>query len=360
VDACTDRWEDPGRAYTVAVVFAGRRSYMSLLVPYLDSLVADCSLDEVHIWNFTRLGGRPGSGGDPIDARFVEDITASRGPAFKLMTVETMDNTKFSYQAATQKERNAKKFAIKTSYWAHAHAYYKTQGDFQPRWSGATPNNTVLLKIDDDIVYIDTGGFRDFVQHTLENPDMFVVHANIVNNPVTAYYQAHHSSKIAEELPALLDYPEDTCNYPNDTKNCFGDPLVHSPTLTAALHGLFQSDPGEFSWQPDGNDSSCLVFQPPNASIAGQGRFSINFFGARWAAWDKVERFVALYPAQDEVAITVEATLNGEVECIFTPFSVAHYAFSFQRLHGLKDDLSGYENLLVQEGGVRIPIPETS
>jgi hypothetical protein len=83
-----------------------------------------------------------------------------------------------------------------------------------------------------------------------------------------------------------------------------------------------------------------------------QGRLCINFFGARWAAWDTAWKIIEQYKVVDEEALTVWATSreHGLEECIYTPFNVAHYASHSQRDSGYTDeDLRLYEDLLARK-----------
>lgn len=48
--------------------------------------------------------------------------------------------------------------------------------------------DTVLVKGDDDIVYIDTSTFRQFIQARVANPNALLVFPGIINNAIVAYY----------------------------------------------------------------------------------------------------------------------------------------------------------------------------
>jgi hypothetical protein len=342
----------PGDAYAVAIVFAGRPEYMRLLLAYLDRLVEECSLDEVHLWNITKVRR---------DWEWLQDMSASR-PAFQVMVPTLPDKwypTEYSWQQ---------------DHWNFAHRFY-SPGDanetseprFVPRWSGATENSTVLLKMDDDIVYIDTAGFPAFTRYVRDHPEKFIVHANIVNNPVTAYYQAHRIDRLGKKHPELLKYPMSW-----GIPGLDGDLLLRDKPIVGDLHRMFISHPEDFSWENSSEDS-CTTYSMPeedfyNTSITSrkfatwtlmqlkypgtQGRLCINFFGARWAAWNSARKLIEKYKGVDEQALTVWATSrrHGLEECIYTPFNVAHYAFARQRERGYTDeDLELYEELLARQ-----------
>ncbi|CAK0848029.1 unnamed protein product [Prorocentrum cordatum] len=365
VNGCLDD-KRPGDPYAVAIVFAGRPKYMRLLVAYLDQLVEDCSLDEVHVWNFTK---------SKRDWRWLQNVSASR-PAFQFME-PALPEKWYPTEYTWQQDR-----------WNFAHRFYAPPNEtdatsgtsgtnetleprFMPQWSGATPNSTVLLKMDDDIVYIDTVGFPGFTRYVRDHPEKFIVHANIVNNPVTAYYQAHRIERLSKQHPELLKYPMSWAIPGLD-----GDLLLLDKPIVGDLHRMFISHLERFSWENESEDS-CTRYSMPvedfyKTSILErrfatwtlmqfkypetQGRLCINFFGARWAAWAKVRDLVEEYGGVDEQALTVWATTkkHGLEECIYTPFNVAHYAFLRQRERGFGDkDLKLYEELLARKITIR-------
>jgi len=47
--------------------------------------------------------------------------------------------------------------------------------------------NTIFVRIDDDIVYIETNQFKDFLEFRKKNPEYFLVFANIVNNVICTH-----------------------------------------------------------------------------------------------------------------------------------------------------------------------------
>jgi len=151
-----------------------------------------------------------------------------------------------------------------------------------------------------------------------------------------------------------------------------GDLLLRDKPIVGDLHRMFISHPEDFSWENSSEDS-CTTYSMPeedfyNTSITSrkfatwtlmqlkypgtQGRLCINFFGARWAAWNSARKLIEKYKGVDEQALTVWATSrrHGLEECIYTPFNVAHYAFARQRERGYTDeDLELYEELLARQ-----------
>ena len=69
----------------------------------------------------------------------------------------------------------------------------------------------VLLKVDDDIVWMDTRRFASFLAYRREHAgDVFVLSPNVVNNGVTAYFQHHLGGCIPKGLLVHHRLPFDT------------------------------------------------------------------------------------------------------------------------------------------------------
>jgi hypothetical protein len=316
----------PGDNYTVAVIFAGRRNYMHMLVHYVDQLVKECYLDEVHVWDFTK---------DSLDAGWLEKVIASR-PAYQLLHPEG------------------------DIYWNPTYHYYAAidgaEPKFKPRWQGASRDRTVLVKIDDDVVYLDTSRFPSFVDYVRSHKEKFIVHANTINNGVASYYQAHHIERLGTIHPGLLDYPTDEDD-PDRTEAMPVTPgryglLLRNSSISADLHRDFLAHMSEYSWD-DPVTGPCITYRM-NETSTGQGRFSINVFGVLWSAWDLVNELVTedfatnTVMPEDERVLTVDATEHGNQECMYTPFLVSHWSFGCQ--HHPIDLLHRYEELVIDRG----------
>ena len=52
-----------------------------------------------------------------------------------------------------------------------------------------TADSDIVLKIDDDIVFVNTSEFKCFVRFVDESVDALLVSANVVNNGVIAHFQ---------------------------------------------------------------------------------------------------------------------------------------------------------------------------
>lgn len=60
--------------------------------------------------------------------------------------------------------------------------------------------NHIIIKADDDIVYIDVSGFPKFIENRLKATDAFLYFPSIINNGICAYYQQKHWKLIPESI----------------------------------------------------------------------------------------------------------------------------------------------------------------
>jgi len=213
---------------------------------------------------------------------------------------------------------------------------YNFYSRFNASAVGADQDSTVIVKADDDIVFIDLRYFRDFVEFTHRHTEMLIVHANIINNGVTAFHQFSRPPLREHRLSRLFSvYPP----------GGLGGELTGNGFAAYRLHKLFLSAPHHFRWGGAERDS-CLAYQAPG--LEHQGRFSINFFGARLAAWPELARLVNLHSRDNEDAVTTEASKLHHKQCFFTPFNVAHLGFTYQMEAAAA--LPDYEALLDHTG----------
>jgi hypothetical protein len=308
-----------GEPYVVVCVFAGRRDRMHLLMKYLGELLVTGEVSEVNLW----------------------DRTKSAGDASYLRTLNETDDVRLFPKEG---------FLPKSIIWTSIYEHYSQKGDFKPVGGPVAKNDILFVKADDDIVYMDTDRFKNFTTYIAKHPGMFLVHANVVNNGVAAYYQSQHIKELGEQVPGIREYP------PN---GIFGKLFSDEGVRAVALHRFFLSHRDAFSWE-DSTNENCIQFPP--------GAFSVNFFGARGENLDKIHELVNEGDSMgksDENALTYIATREkGLLECMFTPFNVAHLAFHpqpkadsmlpeyeslWEGLHGNKISLS--QSIVSARGG---------
>lgn len=271
-------------------VFAGRERYIKILKVYIDRLLERELIHTVHIWNFTLL---------KEDTTYIHNLCA--------------ENCKYVLMEPKSK--------IKKN-WDPYYEYYKTN----------IKDDEILIKCDDDIVYIDIEGFKAFIDSVKDDVIYF---PNIVNNDVCAYFQ----TKLGVHM--LFDYPVSVAK-----KTGIGDtnPLTKSSQRICwfedhhkadAIHRLFIEDPAQFHL----NDIPIINYG---------NRVSINMFALNAAA---VRRyfftFLMMGHSDDEAFLSAKiCEVLGVYNRINLNMCIVH--FQFFKQDGFTLDmrhLSHYYNL---------------
>ena len=131
----------------ILTIFAGRKYYLEILFQYLDILINNDKLHEVHLWNYAR---------SDTDDVWLKSLNKNKYTIFE------------------PKNKNG----VKTG-WGEYYDYYGNQAEYN--------ENDIIFKCDDDIVFIDIECFDDFINQI---DDKHLYFPNIVNNDVCAYIQS--------------------------------------------------------------------------------------------------------------------------------------------------------------------------
>ena len=178
-------------------------------------------------------------------------------------------------------------------YWQAYDYYARRMKSFQ---------DSIFLKCDDDIVYLDIDKLGDFVEFRRTNPKYLVVSANVVNNGVCAYFQ-----QAAGSIPSSVGHFE-------RPPGGFGGTLWLSADKATQLHDYFLST----------KDKRLPL---PEKVVDWTERQSINFIA--WLGRDLVH--MALPKGDDEKALTVDLPeLLGRPTAIYSDFMVSHLSFGPQ------------------------------
>ncbi|MBX9459291.1 MAG: hypothetical protein KL863_26390 [Rhizobium sp.] len=178
-------------------------------------------------------------------------------------------------------------------YWQAYDYYARRMKSFQ---------DSIFLKCDDDIVYLDIDKLGDFVEFRRTNPKYLVVSANVVNNGVCAYFQ-----QAAGSIPASVgDFER--------PPGGFGGSLWMSAERAEMLHDFFLST----------KDKRLPL---PEKVVDWTERQSINFIA--WLGRDLVH--MALPKGDDEKTLTVDLPeLLDRPTAIYSDFMVSHLSFGPQ------------------------------
>jgi hypothetical protein len=179
--------------------------------------------------------------------------------------------------------------------------------------------DSIFLKCDDDIVYLDIDKLGDFVEFRRTNPKYLVVSANVVNNGVCAYFQ-----QAAGSIPERVGHFE-------RPPGGFGGSLWLSAEKATQLHDYFL-----------GTKDKRLPL--PEKVVDWTERQSINFIA--WLGRDPVH--MALPKGDDEKALTVDLPeMLDRPTAIYSDFMVSHLSFGPQE-NGLNVDrlIAAYDALM--------------
>jgi len=161
--------------------------------------------------------------------------------------------------------------------------------------------NDIIIKCDDDILYIDLSKLEEFIDYA-KTTDNHIVFANTINNGVSAYYQQNKYNLIPSDL-MRLEYP----------MNGLCGSLWESGTKAEQLHNYFID-----------NYKSFIDYNYNNEIIPITTRFSINFFAIKGIDWYKIKDC----GNDDEQNITVKYVKEcGLKNVLYTNLYVAHLSF---------------------------------
>jgi len=193
----------------IMTCFAGRRRYLEILVKYVDKLIAKGLVDEFHMWDYTR---------DPEDAVWIRENCQR----FKIFEVQDK------------------------SLWKEYYMHYAKIKYPNP--------DTVLIKCDDDIMFIDIDQFQSYIDKRRANPDNLLAFASIVNNKVPCITQHGFGQWPEMQIEEI-------------------DNLYFSGEICARLHNYFIKNHDDFLKISRGlTDFKCTVHKNLCALV------NINFF----------------------------------------------------------------------------------
>lgn len=183
--------------------------------------------------------------------------------------------------------------------------------------------NDIIIKCDDDIVFIDLYKLPKFIDF-IKNNDYDLVFANTINNGVSAYFQQNKYNLIPKEIMDL-EYPHGgLCGS-----------LWESGKKAEILHSYFIENYKKF-----------LDYDYNNEIIPINTRFSINFFGYKGKNWHKIKDCYF----SDEYNLTVDYVSNRQFNNIlYSDFYVSHLSFFKQNETGINLDklIDNYNELYI-------------
>lgn len=260
----------------IVSIFAGRQRYLHILKKYLDELLKRNLIDEVHLWNYAR---------NDEDYNYIVQLS-NQNSKYKLFTPNKNDINK------------------KNGQWNQYYAYYI---------NSEYGNNDILIKCDDDIVFIDIDNFSRYINTVKDDTLCF---PNIINNDVGAYIQTLHGvHNLLPEQTIQPHFKQFACDAPLTgwqgwfTKNHLAD-LIHTD---------FLNNPSRYSLEiPD---------------IKWNSRISINMFAGNFKT---IKKYFKLFTevglnTDDESFFSAHIIrLTHNLNTIIPYFNIAHFSFNPQ------------------------------
>jgi len=290
-------------------VFAGRKNRMILQEPYWEEMYRIGAIDEVHLWNFTHNN----KGNETlVNQEYLRHLGKKYSSFLTIMQPSevTMEETYWfdknhSLKRALQNFGNGRAvFNWPAERWYTE--YYKYYAE--------NPFDGVIIKADDDIVWINSSMVRPFAEYIWDHKDIFLLSASVVNQGLCAHYQQKHGAIPTE----FLDFP-----LPG---NGMGE-LHNNATQALMLHKYFL--------ESEENRQKFFITEPEYYNFTYT--INVNFFALRGEDFPKTfELIQEMLKEQnryyDEGAITWDAIRKRNyTEGIYMPLVVAHATFGVQR-----------------------------
>ena len=159
----------------ILFIFAGRKKFLEIQKHYLKRILNDIEETELHLWNFCR---------NDADNKYLQELSKEL-PKTRIFNQY--------YEGTNPISECSKKVGVlcgcikcRVGKWSEPYKYYA---------SADNNENTIYVKLDDDIVYIDTTRFKDFIKLAGDQPNV-VISANVINNGICA--------KLNHELSGMI------------------------------------------------------------------------------------------------------------------------------------------------------------
>lgn len=260
---------DSNKRNVIFTIFAGRKCFLEVLFKYLDFLIDCDKLHEIHVWNYTRSS---------TDNIWLKSLKKNK------------------YIVYEPKNRDGSKTLFQEYY-----DYYANKTKYN--------DNDIIIKCDDDVVFIDTEYFDYFIDQIDDEHFYF---PNIVNNDVCAHIQSKNEVhqlltevKLTERMAPLSKW-------------------YMSYDKAKSIHDDFLTDQKKY------------VISGPN--IIWKSRISINFFAGQFRYIKK--RFTSFVNRKRSMRHIGDEPFFANFDCVIVPkFVVSHFSFGPQASSYLANEL---------------------
>ncbi len=199
-------------------------------------------------------------------------------------------------------------------YWDEYYEYY-INSNYNP--------NDVLIKCDDDVIYLDVHNFASFINEVKPNSGLYF--PNIVNNDVCAYiqmkYGIHNLVSDTDIIPSYGNTAEPLGGWSKGWYTKYD--------RAAAVHTDFLRDPTRYSVQAK--------------PVAWKGRISINMFAGKYQDIQHYFKLFMIHGNHDDEAFFSHFLYNYVSGSNYVvPFMpVAHFSFGPQNPNLLDNNFLG-------------------
>ncbi len=247
----------------VAVTPAGRQKYLEILVPYI--LKNRNIIDEYHLWVNTN---------NASDINYMQNLANVFPEFIKLFFLDIQpsgnETIRFFFQNCIER-------------------------------------NTIYIRIDDDICFIERNAIDLLLKFRIENPSYFLVYANIINNSICSYISQKQGN---------LDFSKGNLTY-----NVFCERGWKSGEIASLIHSKFIKDY---------RNNLLNSYKYERWVLSDFERVSVNFI--TWFGKDFYEFNGIIEDLDEEKWLSVDKPKYiNKHNCICGSAIVSHYSYHMQR-----------------------------
>jgi hypothetical protein len=277
--------------------FAGRKKYLDIQLVYILNLLKKNPNIEYHLWNFSR---------NKDDNNYLQEVVNLHNQ-IKLFNnfyegdnINIICNKRVGIICSCIKCRVGK--------WTEPYKYY----------SNKKYENTIFIKLDDDIVFISIDKINNFIETITNNPNQ-IISSNVINNGVCSFYNENIKKMVIDS--AILNN--------NSSLNDFWY-LCTNKNFFNLSHDYFIN---EFNK----NNLKLCNLEEKKISIE-RTRFSINTIGFTYDIMCKITDLLG-----NQIGMNDEELISRNFDILIcNTFLNVHFHFSDQRVNIIDEEESKY------------------
>lgn len=268
----------------ILICFAGRKKYLDIQIKYILKLLNEnCSM-EYHLWNFSR---------NHQDNIYLQGLVKLHDRIKIFNDYYEGDNKNLTCNKKVGVICNCIKCRV--GKWSEPYKFYKNK----------IYENSIFIKLDDDIVYMTINKINYFIECIKNNPNK-IVSSNVINNSICAIYN--------EEIKKKL-FDNNLINYNSSFRDYW---------FKLTINKLFFNLSHDYFIEKFNNNNLNLE----NTLIyTNKTRFSINNIGFTYDVMCKIANLL-----KNEVGMNDESIISDNFNILIcNSFISVHFYFSDQR-----------------------------